>query len=190
MIMTKCQERKAKGLCITCGKSKPDENYSMCQFCCTRARKYYQNRKKKREREGTCIDCASISDTGLIYCRNCQKRREKYRDRVRDQVFNNYGGYICACCGENNPKFLTIDHINNDGAQHRKEIGSGERFYQWLIKKNFPKEYRVLCMNCNWARRHGPCPHEEEYNLLVGRTNPSPSIAGHQRPGRCSPPSP
>lgn len=68
----------------------------------------------------------------------------------------------CACCGESNIKFLTIDHINNDGAEHRNEIGRS-KLYSWLIKNNFPEGFQVLCMNCNWgkAQNKGVCPHGE-----------------------------
>lgn len=80
-------------------------------------------------------------------------------------VFNHYVDkkMKCVCCDESNIKFLTIDHINNNGAQHRKEskCGSGPKFYQWLKDNNYPTGYQIMCMNCNWARsRYGICPHK------------------------------
>lgn len=60
-------------------------------------------------------------------------------------------------------EFLTIDHINNDCAKHRKENKwiSSSSIYPWLIKNNFPEGFRLLCYNCNCARYHiGWCPHE------------------------------
>lgn len=94
-----------------------------------------------------------------------QLAKQRGRDRVlKDRVFAAYGGYICRCCGEREYHFLSIDHINNDGAAHRKEIGEkrgGRKFYNWLIKNGFPNGFQVLCMNCNWgkARNGGVCPH-------------------------------
>lgn len=83
-----------------------------------------------------------------------------------------YGGQ-CVCCGESNPVFLTIDHINNDGAQHREEmgykangrgelrIGSGTTMYWWLEKNGYPDGHQVLCANCNMAKQSlGKCPHQ------------------------------
>jgi hypothetical protein len=33
--------------------------------------------------------------------------------------------------------------------------------YRWLVKNNFPKEFQILCHNCNFAKfRLGTCPHE------------------------------
>lgn len=80
---------------------------------------------------------------------------------LKDEVFTAYGGYTCACCRETIPAFLSIDHINDDGADHRRSIGSD--LYRWLIKHNFPEGFQVLCMNCQWGKRkHGVCPHQAD----------------------------
>lgn len=93
-----------------------------------------------------------------------QDYKKSTRTRDKSIVFNHYSNGIikCACCGDNHKEFLTIDHINGDGAAHRKLIGrGGDKLYAWLIRNNFPEGYRVLCMNCNWAIGiHGYCPHE------------------------------
>lgn len=90
------------------------------------------------------------------------------RQMVRDEVFTAYGGYRCACCGETEPMFLTIDHINNDGADHRRELktligGGGSAFFAWLRKNKFPTGFQVLCRNCNWGKHAngGICPHQK-----------------------------
>lgn len=85
--------------------------------------------------------------------------------RKKIDVINHYsnGMMCCDCCGENNIGFLTINHINGDGAKHRKKLGSsgtGVSFYKWLIKNNFPDGLNVLCWNCNSASgATGICPH-------------------------------
>ena len=48
----------------------------------------------------------------------------KYSE-LKNEVFQAYGGYQCACCGETEPMFLTIDHVGNDGADHRRVIANG-----------------------------------------------------------------
>ena len=90
------------------------------------------------------------------------------RARIKDAVFGAYGGYRCACCGEVERAFLTLDHINNDGAKMRREVlGSrslaGYRTYRWLAAHSFPAGYQVLCMNCNHGKRmnDGVCPHQQ-----------------------------
>ena len=77
---------------------------------------------------------------------------------LRAQVFWHYGT-VCACCSEPETDFLTIDHIEGDGAEHRRQIGESS-LYHWLRKNGFPPGFQTLCRNCNWAKhRLGTCPH-------------------------------
>lgn len=90
------------------------------------------------------------------------KRRVIERaDKIRNEVFAAYGGFVCACCGERNRMFLTIDHIHGCGGAERRKQGLGHVFYGWLRKHGFPPGYRVLCYNCNLgrAKNGGVCPH-------------------------------
>ena len=80
---------------------------------------------------------------------------------LKKEVFSYYSGGTpcCACCGESHLEFLTIDHMNGDGAVHRKQIHCRNINY-WLRKNNYPGGFRILCFNCNWAFGHfGYCPH-------------------------------
>lgn len=86
---------------------------------------------------------------------------KRHNNRVRYEVLYHYSNGImeCRCCHENCYDFLTIDHVNNDGAEHRRKINGS--LYRWLIKNNFPEGYQVLCYNCNCAKgNYGKCPHE------------------------------
>jgi hypothetical protein len=64
------------------------------------------------------------------------------------------GKMCCNYCGyDKNTDALSIDHINNDGCAHRKIIKkSGNGFYYWLIKNNFPVNFQVLCFNCQMIK--------------------------------------
>lgn len=88
------------------------------------------------------------------------------RAQMKALVFAAYGGYKCACCGETEQLFLSIDHMNNDGADFRRMIAgkrtaAGYPTYRWLVLNGFPAGFQVLCMNCNHGKRmnHGVCPH-------------------------------
>src|SRR5215469_14892323 len=59
---------------------------------------------------------------------------------------------FCACCGEKQLEFLTIDHINGDGRKHRREAGVGSHLYAWPVRNNFPDGFQVLCFNCNCSK--------------------------------------
>lgn len=106
--------------------------------------------------------------------------KEKSKEMIQKQIKKNkllkelvmsvYGGE-CICCKERNISFLTLDHQNNNGAKHRKELNSngGTSFYRWLKKNNYPKDLGivVMCWNCNCARHYDKdkiCPHKKQNN--------------------------
>lgn len=96
-------------------------------------------------------------------------RAKRYNLNLKLEMIAAYGGK-CLCCGESRWEFLTIDHINGDGAQERKKsredgrCGAGLPFYYVLKKQGWPQDrYQLLCMNCNAAHGfYGYCPHELE----------------------------
>ena len=105
-----------------------------------------------------------------IYWGNPEHYREVARQRYRQtkaEFLEAYGSR-CVCCGETESDFLTADHVNNDGAQHRmalkqgkKRAGSGSTFYRWLKQHHWPAIFQILCYNCNCAKGFfGECPHE------------------------------
>jgi hypothetical protein len=91
------------------------------------------------------------------------KQSKEYKQRLRMEVLGIYSNqtFSCACCGDSHLQFLTIDHINNDGKEHRKQIGGVGMTYLWLRKNNYPAGFQVLCYNCNNGKRvnRGVCPH-------------------------------
>ena len=126
------------------------------------------NRDKSREQSRGWRDRKIANGTpeevAAIRAAEAAKTR-RMNAKCRDDVFAAYGGYKCSCCGENEPMFLSIDHVNNDGAEERrsgKYHGSGTAFYQWLRKNGYPSGYQVLCMNCQVGKHKngGVCPHQ------------------------------
>lgn len=88
---------------------------------------------------------------------------EKARHARHVKMVLDYYGGKCECCGESEPKFLTVDHIEPI-ASYKKRVELGHtRMYSWLVLNNFPPGYRLLCSNCNHgrARNGGVCPHQE-----------------------------
>lgn len=80
---------------------------------------------------------------------------QRRRHRQREMVFDHYGR-SCACCGAGEP--LTIDHVNGDGAEHRRAMGNsgGTHFYHWLVVNGFPPGFQSLCGPCNQSKGRGP----------------------------------
>ena len=116
--------------------------------------------------------------------RACENGKRRYAE-VRDKFFQEYGG-VCACCGETERRFLTMDHGGTDGGILRnnkwrgKEIpGRGTGEYYRLKKLGWPQDIgvRILCMNCNFATRYGQtCPHPNGVSGPVGQSAVRPSL--------------
>jgi hypothetical protein len=94
------------------------------------------------------------------YQRN-KERIAAERQVLKCSVLAKYGG-LCACCGETDFAFLTIDHIHNDGGEDRRRVrASGNAFYRRLVDAPKRDDLQVLCFNCNYAKNlnGGTCPH-------------------------------
>lgn len=157
------QERRARmraeGKC-TCGRPRK-EGYKRCALCISTEQKRSKKRGALRRDEGVCQLCGKASE-GKAKCESCRMVGINWLRRLKAEVIGAYGG-CCSCCGEKNPAFLTIDHMNNDGSEHRRTIKTS-RIYSWLKKRGYPKEgFQVLCFNCNCGRyvNGGICPHQE-----------------------------
>jgi hypothetical protein len=168
-------------LCTKCKKIEATESKKWCKECrqkhATYMNKWYKllpEDRKKVIREGFCA-------YGKKHRTNDNKRHIKCRRKVKQTVIAAYGGK-CLCCGETEIKFLTLHHPNEDGGQHRKELGvkAGVHYYRKIIKLGCPPGLvEVWCFNCHMAERtEGGCPHknpnqayiEEKKGLIEGKT--------------------
>lgn len=58
------------------------------------------------------------------------------------------GEGTCRWCGQGDIDVLCFDHVNQDGAAHRKQVGNSSMAW-WLIQHDYPEGFQVLCYNCN-----------------------------------------
>src|SRR5215475_10012338 len=187
---------KKEGKCSHCGGKREDEQYVTCRTCRKGASRTRQRLIKTRDDRGVCRICGkNPQGDGFKTCASCSQReyhyqsdhpenRRIYYKKTRADVLTAYGGR-CACCGETESMFLCIDHVDNDGAAHRRAMNNngGTSMYTWLKARGYPEGFRVLCHNCNIGRHinGGRCPHEdrdihaalnlEAYPRLVGNDN-------------------
>ena len=93
----------------------------------------------------------------------------QYMQHLRKQFFEMYGG-SCMCCGEKDVRFLTLDHVNGNGAVHRRRLSQIGVLREALSNLN-TEEYQILCYNCNLGKaiNDGVCPHHKD----SASTNPS-----------------
>lgn len=75
--------------------------------------------------------------------------KRAYSQKLKMECLNAYGGPVCSGCGEDHHECLSVDHVANDGAVHRKADKRARNLYILLRAVGYPPGFQVLCMNCN-----------------------------------------
>ena len=148
------KEREANNLCVYCGNIEPKKGKKGCQKC-------LENK-------------VSITKK---FCKNNKEKINQYRLSVKHDVIKKYGGK-CACCGEQQILFLTIDHKNNDGNIDRMKTYGIKNpptttWYLKLKREELRNDLQVLCFNCNLGKHinHGICPHKQVNVKLLDKVD-------------------
>jgi hypothetical protein len=170
--------------CSACGRVKPlsefyrrkgtrDGHTSQCKACRKAHRDKIMALNQLRVEQGwdphegevRCPRCGLVLPGTLFYinlrslnglsgfCIGCHGEAAKLNHLgYKKLVFDHYGR-VCVGCGETDEATLTIDHIKGGGNAHRKKIG--KEFYKWLVDQGFPKDFRTLCMSCQFRAKYG-----------------------------------
>ena len=160
-------KEKCKGMCSTCYNKTLDLPLVPCIKCGIESinaghhhcAKCYDNHIRVRKECVQCGDVKRIIRQGKCgSCRTMERSKEVYTHYCNGEI-------MCQCCGEKEIDMLTLDHINNDGARHRKfNPKTGKNLVGYVLRNNFPDGYQVLCMNCNFSkgkpRNKGRCIHK------------------------------
>lgn len=141
--------------CRDCEEIKPFKDFhkdekikdgltSYCKFCYARRSLAYYHKnhekvsKKKEEYRKINREILNIKQKE----RNADKKLKILQEYCKDEI------PYCFGCGIEELSVLAIDHINDDGAEHRRNMNSA-RLYGWLTTNNYPSGFQVLCYNCN-----------------------------------------
>lgn len=129
-----------------------------------------------------CVDCSKEKDASDFFnvvkgkalsgrrCKECRyashnrwykkvrnktpERIRAYRDKTlgktKSMVYAHYGK-ICTCCKRSGR--IVLDHVNNDGSEHRKIIGpSTDALMVWIKRNDYPSTIQPLCYSCNTVK--------------------------------------
>jgi len=156
--------RQVEQTCTKCGE--PRYNDSKWCLAHKEARKVSKDRwRQVRIAEHRCVQCGFglPENWKILTYVKCVHRSRAKTETQRREVIEMYGSK-CACCGESNFYFLTLDHVNNNGAEERKQPSGQNRIWARLRReKTVSPDYQILCYNYNCAKGHlGSCPHTWE----------------------------
>lgn len=178
---------REQGLCLSCGGVREDSTKSNCLTCRENNKRTILRQRElerisstklyeQRKLSGLCVICGSTERIpNILYCGVCKVKRQnftvkysegrhlqqkEYRQLTKQEAVNRYGG-CCACCQETILDFLTVDHVLNNGATHRKETKLvGDKMYRFLLRSPIMPEFQILCWNCQMGKQYrGACPH-------------------------------
>lgn len=138
-------------------------NTKKCNIC-AREKDLGEFYNRKGTKDGRAYRCKSCNykynkgwfkkvDRHSVYSRN-------YRNRLKEKAFMVISdSLICQkheewkCCNPDSDLYircLTLDHINDDGNEHRNEIDlRGVKIYNWVLKhpQEAKEKLQILCMN-------------------------------------------
>ena len=145
-------------VCKRCVSDRKNEQNATNRAAVADRQRLYRTNLTPRQREEARL---RSMDYYAVHGQRARDRAKLRRLELRNEMLNAYGGR-CSCCGETEDAFLTLDHANNDGAEHRRKLGNTYATWQDLKRCGWPKRgFTLLCYNCNCGRHRngGVCPH-------------------------------
>lgn len=138
-------------LCTQC-PNKARKNQTTCKDCAERVRA----RTADKKRRGLCVRCDEKAVEGLFVCKNHRNKDAHRHSKKKIAILTHYGkeGRLMCCwkdCCVIDPDMLSLDHINDDGADQKRRHGND--VYGYVIRKNFPNGFQTLCFNHQWKKR-------------------------------------
>jgi hypothetical protein len=131
--------------------------------------KEYADKYRKSDSRKVAISKYEKSDKGI---KGRRRRHQRLREIAIEKYSNGTSCCMCECgCRESKLIYLDLDHVNGDGAAHRRLLfgnrnQAGHSFYVRLKKLGWPNDppLRVLCVKCNVGRQRngGRCPELPE----------------------------
>lgn len=129
------------------------------------ARRFYQlhkgdllykerQRRRNQRRKGDPL----FMERQRLRCKRRYDAQQVHNRLLKIEVLTHYGNGKCACvqCGYDNDMALSIDHIEGDGATHRRvthTTAGGYKLYRWLKRHDYLGGFQTLCINCQWIKR-------------------------------------
>lgn len=147
----KAADNVKKGVC-PCGLPLRSQKRS-CEQCALQIRTAIL----KRKQQGLCVKCNKSAAHGYKTCLFHKNRQviwcKNYGVREKTKAFNQYG-HICAWpdCDITDTDMLSLDHVNDNGAEERRNGQTAQSLYRTIAKGERINEFQVLCFNHQWKK--------------------------------------
>ena len=132
-----------------------------------------QRYEQKRKEQGLCAvhGCRNSRLETSCWCEEHRRKEitrgiNSYR-KAKEFVIQMYGG-SCRVCSETRIGCLELDHVNNDGYIHRKEMGD-KIPYAWIKRNGYCDKFQLLCASCHRLKHY----RDPETLLALSITRPA-----------------
>jgi hypothetical protein len=147
---------KANSQCPTCTRSHTPSPYLKCNRCREYTKAYNKRQRQEAIDTGMCTDCYKNKSIDNLLCESCSEKRAIFMFN-RTKFVHAALGAKCMSCGEDTPKYLTIAHLNGDGAADKRKHGGGLGVLRYLYRfikegNTIPEGYGLECFNCNCSQ--------------------------------------
>lgn len=154
---------KRLGLCINCA-ARPAGRRNLCTRCLDLANAACRALYRKRKASSLCPKCRLPLPSNKSQCAKCLQRqidRARLRRKETKLFVVGWFGGKCGDCAETDIRTLSLDHVDNDGAAHRRLLNGTIRVWKHVEKeiKALGKpshNLQLLCLNCHakktWER--------------------------------------
>jgi len=133
-------------------RANPDGREGKCKVCRAEHNHTYRRLPEVRERNSEWR--REYRRRPEVRERNSERDRE-YRKQRYHEALERLGGAVCVLCGCEEPIFLTVDHADRNGHEHRQMAGCRSNIHYWILKATDEElakwNLRVLCGSCQKA---------------------------------------
>jgi hypothetical protein len=152
------------GLCPNCS-SRVDPGKVYCNTCIARCARHVVQKRRRWRLARLCLRCGKRRDGSSLQCKTCllymRQVKRRFWIRVRQALLDRLG-HMCRCCGLRDGRFLSVDHVWNDGYKERRRTSNPYQLYRKILAGSVDSAtVQLLCYNCNMAKAFngGTCPH-------------------------------
>jgi len=133
------------------------EHGNICRECYNKTHR--EHRRKNRHKYFNLEKHIEYQKTVPLEYKRYHVNKSYYKARLA--AMKNYSPDLCCqeCGFDSHLSALSIDHIDGNGANHRREL-NGKNIVYWLKDNSYPDGFQVLCMNCNFIKAW----ENKEYN--------------------------
>ena len=126
-------------------------------------KKYYHNNveaRKTNAKNWTVRNRERYLKRAKDYNKLHSKDKQEWHQKKRLSVLTHYSKSlsnseipVCSNCGICDIDFLHVDHIESaKNTKELKHIRAGSNLINYLVRKDFPQGFQILCGNCNWLK--------------------------------------